>query len=99
MATPPALAEIVTDLLLGTVTVVIVKEAVVVPAATVTLAGTLARLVLLLDNVTTVPAAGAGPVRITVPVEEAGPLTVLGLSVRVLIAGAATVKVVVLVTA
>jgi hypothetical protein len=61
-------------------TVATVKLALVCPAATVTLAGTVAA-VLLRDNVTTVPPVGAAAVRVTVPVELAPPVTVLGLSV------------------
>ena len=61
-------------------TVVTVKLALVCPAATVTLAGTVAAA-LLLDNVTTVPPLGAAAVRVTVPVELAPPVTVLGFSV------------------
>jgi hypothetical protein len=60
-------------------TVATVKLALVCPAATVTLAGTIAAA-LLLDNVTTVPPVGAAAVSVTVPVELAPPLTVLGLS-------------------
>jgi hypothetical protein len=61
-------------------TVATVKLAVVCPAATVTLAGTVAAA-LLLDSVTTVPPLGATAVRVTVPVELAPPVTVLGFSV------------------
>jgi hypothetical protein len=61
-------------------TVAIVKPALVCPAATVTLAGTVAAA-LLLDNVTTVPPLGAAAVRVTVPVELAPAVTVLGFSV------------------
>jgi hypothetical protein len=62
-----------------TADVVVVNVAVVVPALTVTEAGTTA-LVLLLDNATTMPPAGAVPVRVTVPVEEVPPVTLAGLS-------------------
>ena len=75
-----------------TVFVVTVKVALVLPAATVTLAGTVAAPVLLLDRVTTAPAVGAGPESVTVPVDGEGPLTVVGLSVRELAVGAVTVK-------
>ena len=77
--------------------VVIVKVAVVALAATVTLAGTCAAEVLLLDSVTAAPPAGAGPFRVAVPVEEIPPTTELGVDVRVLKPGALTVMVVVFV--
>ena len=65
--------------MLATEVVVIVKVAVVAFAATVTLAGTCAAEVLLLDSVTTAPPAGAGPVRVMVPVEAVPPVTAGGL--------------------
>ena len=52
---------------------------------------------LLLDKVTTTPAAGAGPVNLTVPVDEVPPITEVGLSVTVDRAAAVTVSVAVLV--
>ena len=55
-----------------------VNVALVAPAATVTLAGTVATAVLLLVSVTTVPPAGAAAVKVAVPVEEAGPTTLVG---------------------
>jgi hypothetical protein len=57
-----------------------VKFAVVAPAATVTLVGTVAAAVLLLDSVTTIPAAGAAELIVTVPLEELPPVTVVGVS-------------------
>jgi hypothetical protein len=60
---------------------VTVKVAVVALAATVTLAGTCAAAALLLDRVTTAPPAGAGPFRVTVPVEVLPPIVEVGLSV------------------
>lgn len=72
---------IVTVVLLATATVVTVKEADVAPAGTVTLAGVVADG-LLSDKVTTVPLAGAAPVSVTVPVEEAPPIKLVGLMVR-----------------
>lgn len=77
--------------------VVMVNVAVLPPAATVTLAGTVA-YALLLDSPTTAPAVGAGPFRVAVPMVELPPLTVDGLMVRELSEGALTVKVAVLVT-
>src|SRR5206468_2913567 len=53
------------------------------PAGTVTLAGTVAAAVKLLASVTTMPPAGAAPLRVTVPVEEFPPVTLVGLSVSV----------------
>ena len=61
-----------------TATVVAVNVALVAPAATVTLAGAVATAVLLLPNVTTAPPAGAAPLNVTVPVEEAPPVTLAG---------------------
>jgi len=59
-----------------------VNVAVVAPAATVTLAGTRATLVLLLESAICAPPAGAGPLNVTVPVEELPPTTLVGLSVK-----------------
>ena len=58
--------------------VVMVNVAVVAPAATGTLPGTWAAM-LLLDRVTTAPPVGAAPVRVTVPLEELPPVTLDGL--------------------
>ncbi len=63
-----------------TVLVLTVKVAVVAPAATVTLAGTVATAVLLLESVTTAPPEGAAPLSVTVPCEELPPVTLLGFS-------------------
>ena len=54
--------------------------ALVDPAATVTLDGTVAE-VLLLERLTVTPPLGAAPLRVTVPVEADPPVTLLGLSV------------------
>ena len=64
-----------------TADVLIVKVAVVVPPTTVTDAGTTA-LVELLDKTMTAPAVGAGPRRVTVPVELRPPTTEVGETVR-----------------
>lgn len=55
------------------------KFALLAPAATVTLDGTLAAAELD-DSVTTAPAAGAGALRVTVPVEDLPPVTLAGFS-------------------
>jgi hypothetical protein len=61
----------------ATTLVLTVNDALVAPAATVKLEGTLAAVVLLLDRVTCVPPAGAGPLSVTVPVEDCAPPTTL----------------------
>ena len=67
---------------------VMVKVAVLAPAATRTLAGTVAAVVLLLERVTVAPPVGAGPVSVTVPVDVPPPITVVGLRLRLLSASA-----------
>jgi hypothetical protein len=67
--------------------VLTVKVALAEPAATVTLAGTVARAVLLLERVTTTPPGSAGPPSVTVPVEVRPPVTVVGFKVRPEIVG------------
>src|SRR5437868_9458498 len=64
-----------------TVFVATVNLAVVAPAATVTDAGTVAALRLLLVNATTAPPAGAAALSVTVPMLFAPPVTVAGFSV------------------
>ena len=91
---PPLLAEIVTDLAEVTVFVVIVRVATVLPAGTVTLAGTVATAVELLVRVTTAPPDGAGPVKVTVPVDEVPPFTEVGFKLSEVSVAAVTVKVV-----
>jgi hypothetical protein len=78
--------------------VVTVNVAVVAPAPTVTFGGTIARDVLLLERVNKIPAAGAAPVSVTVPVEGAPPVTAVGFRLTELRSGAVTVRVAVLVT-
>jgi len=66
----------------ATALVLTVKVALLAPAATVTLEGTLAAVVLLLESVTCAPPVGAGPLSVTVPVDEFPPVTLVGLSVN-----------------
>ena len=61
-----------------TVLVLAVKLALVAPAGTVTLAGTVTTAWLLLQRPTTAPPAGAGALNMTVPVEELPPRTHAG---------------------
>jgi hypothetical protein len=62
--------------------VLTVKVALVLPAGTVTLDGTVATEVLLLESETTTPPEGAPELRVTVPVELFPPLTLVGFKVR-----------------
>jgi hypothetical protein len=62
----------------ATALVLTVNVAVVAPPATVTLDGTVAAVVLLLESVTCAPPAGAAPLNVTVPVEEFPPGTLVG---------------------
>ena len=82
----------VIDVVVPTAGVVTVNVALVAPAATVTLAGTVATAVLLLDKVTKAPPLGAIPVRVTVPVELVPPVTEAGLKLREETDGGFTVK-------
>ena len=85
-------AEILAEVETTTIEVLTVKVALVAPAGTVTLAGTLAALLLLLSR-TCAPPAGAGPLSVTVPVEDVPPITLAGLSVSDETAGSGTVTV------
>ena len=73
-----------------------VKLAELVPAARVSLAGTIALVGLLLESVTAIPPNGAGPLRLTVPVEAEPPTIVEGFSVSDNSAGGFTASVAVL---
>src|SRR5439155_22990304 len=63
-----------------TALVLIVNVALVAPAATVTLEGTVTAAVLLLESATCAPPVGAAPLNVTVPVEELPPVTLVGFS-------------------
>lgn len=80
LVTPFWVAEIVEFVAEVTDVVVTVKFAVALPAATVTLAGTVAAL--LLESVTLIPPAGAGPLSVTVPVDGLPPVTWVGFTER-----------------
>jgi len=85
LVTPPKEAEMLAEVDAVTDTVVTLNVVLVLPAGTVTLpiAGTLATAVLLLKRVTTAPPVGAAALKVTVPVEDAGPTTLVGLSASV----------------
>ena len=88
----PALdADITTAVEEGTAFVATVKDVAVDPAGTVTAAGTAATFVSLLESATCTPALGAGPLRVTVPVEVcAPPTTFVGFNVKEMSVGAGT---------
>jgi hypothetical protein len=87
-------AEISAEVEKRTIDVVTVKVALVAPAGTVTLEGTWAAAVLLLESRTFAPPAGAGPFNVTVPVEDCTPpVTLVGFSVREETIGGITVSV------
>lgn len=69
-----------------------VKVAVVCPALTVTLAGTVPTAELPLERATTAPPVGAGPESVTVAVEVAPPTTEVGLNVTEVGTGGLTVS-------
>jgi hypothetical protein len=71
-------AEMVTGVDVETPDVAAVKVALVAPAATATLTGTVAAAVLLLESDTTMPPAGDALESVTVPVEFAPPATLAG---------------------
>ena len=83
----------VTEVEAGTARVVTVNVALVAPVGTVTLAGTVATAVLLLERETMAPPVGAGPLSVTLPVEGDPPLTLVGFSAsEVRVGGGVTVR-------
>ena len=81
LVTPAYDAEMVTGVETVTALVVTVNVALLAPAAIVTLAGTLAATLSLLSS-TCAPPVSAGPLSVTVPVEDcAPPVTLVGFSV------------------
>jgi hypothetical protein len=78
----PSDAMMVTGVDAVTELAVTVKLALLAPPGTVTLAATLATDVLLLERVTSAPPAGAAAPKVTVPVEDAGPTTLVGFSAK-----------------
>ena len=65
----------------ATALVLTTNVALVAPAATITLEGTLAGVVLLLESTTCAPPAGAGPLSVAVPLEDCKPpITLVGFS-------------------
>jgi len=88
---PPKEPLIVDEVDAVTGGVLTVNVALVAPAGTVTLAGTEAAAVLLLESDTTAPPLGAALVKVAVPVAEPPPVTVDGLRVIALrLAGGGT---------
>ncbi len=82
---------IVTNVDPATEYVVIVNVALVLPAGTVTLTGTLAAFELSLSDMTA-PLLGAKPVSVTVPWDEDPPRTLVGFKISVLNAGGPTIS-------
>jgi hypothetical protein len=80
LVTPAYDAEMVTGVDAVTALVLTVKFALLAPAPTVTLAGTLAAA-LSLESITCAPPVGASPVSVTVPAEDwVPPVTLVGFS-------------------
>jgi hypothetical protein len=78
----------VTEVVAGTEVVLTAKVALLAPAAMLTLAGTVAADVLLLERVTTAPEDGAAALSVTVPWDVLPPITPVGFSVNELTAEA-----------
>ncbi len=79
--TPASVAVMVAAVGVAVELVATVKVALAAPAATVTLAGTVAAAALL-ESATTEPPDGAALVKVTLPCEVAPPVTLTGLSAR-----------------
>ena len=85
-------AVIVAEVDMRTIDVLTVKVALELPAGMVTMDGTLAAP-LLLESMTCAPPAGAGPLRVTVPMEDCKPpMTLVGFSVSEETVGGFTVS-------
>ncbi len=78
LVAPLSVAEMVTVTDAGTALVPTVNVALVAPAATVTLEGTWAAAALLPESASCAPPAVAGPLNVTMPVEEFPPVTLVG---------------------
>ena len=78
LVTPAKTAEMVAEVEVVTELVVILKLALLLPAVTVTLVGTLVALEFS-ESDTTAPPVGAAALKVTVPVEEFPPTTLVGL--------------------
>ena len=78
----------VTEVVAATELVLTVKVALLAPEAMLTLDGTVAAAVLLLERVTTTPDDGAGALSVTVPWDVLPPTTLVGFSVNELTAAA-----------
>ena len=98
LVTPAYDAEMVTGVDVVTALVLTVNNALLAPAGTVTLKGTLAAPLSLVRS-TCAPPVSAGPLNVTVPVEDcAPPVTLMGFSVSEERVGGSTVSEAVLVT-
>jgi hypothetical protein len=96
---PFRLADI-TDVVFALTGIVLTTNvAVLLPAGTDTLATTCAALLLLLASVTTAPPAGAGPLSVTVAVDELPPVRLVGFKLSAEGVGALTVSAAVFMTA
>jgi len=88
----PYVPKMLTVVFAPTGLVATLNVVVVAPAATVTLPGTCAAVVLSLASVTTAPPAGALPVSVTVPAELVPPRTLVGFRVTEASVGGVTIR-------